>query len=88
MGELGQLPVPDEVGAGVTRMAEVDIAAAHQCADRRGAHAGQRFFMRGLLEHEAVGVEERFFQKRLLLPCPALGVLLLKEILDDIARPL
>lgn len=88
MGELGKLPRPEEVGAGVARMAEVDCAAPHQRADRRGAHPGQRLLVGGFLEHEAVGVDGGPFSESFLLPRPALGVLLLKDVLNDVARPL
>ena len=88
MGELGQFTAPAEVGAGIARMAEGGFPTPHQCADRRGAHAGQRFLVGSFVEHIAVGTDEGLFQKSSLLPCSALGVLLLKHLFDDIAGPL
>ena len=88
MGELGQFTAPAEVGAGIARVAEGGFPAPHQCADRRGSHTGQRFLVGGFVEHIAVGADEGLFQKSSLLPCSALGVLLLKHLLDDIAGPL
>ena len=88
MGELGQFTAPAEVGAGIARVAEGGFPTPHQGADCRGAHACQRFLVGSFVEHIAVGTDEGLFQKSTLLPCSALGVLLLKHLLDDIAGPL
>ena len=88
VGELGQFTAPAEVGAGIARVAQIGLAAAHQSADSGGAHTGQRLLPQCLLEHIAVGTDEGLFQKSSLLPCSALGVLLLKHLFDDIAGPL
>ena len=69
-------------------MAEGGFPAPHQGADCRGAHAGQRFLVGSFVEHITVGAGEGLFQKGSLLPCSALGVLLLKHLFDDIAGPL
>ena len=88
MGQLRQLTVPVQVGAGIARVAQIGLAAAHQRADSSGAHAGQRLLPQCLLEHIAVGTEQRLFQKSLLFAGDALVVLLLKAALDDAARTL
>ena len=88
MGELGQFTAPAEVGARIARVAEGGFPAPHQSADCRGAHTGQRFLVGSFVEHIAVGADEGLFQKSSLLPCSALGVLLLKHLFDDIAGPL
>ena len=88
MGELSQFTAPAEVGAGIARVAEGGFSTPHQRADRRSAHTGQRFLVSGFVKHIAVGTDEGLFQKSSLLPCSALGILLLKHLLDDIAGPL
>ena len=89
MGELGKPAVPVQVRPRVTCMTQEHLAAAHQCAHSRGAHARQRFLTQGLLEHKAVGAEQALFQKGLLFAGQALGsILLLKAALDHIARAL
>ena len=85
VGELGELPVPDEVGAGVACVADVGRAAPHEGADRRGAHARQLLLPGGFLEDEAVGADERPLQKALLVAGQTLGVLLVEAVLDDVA---
>ena len=88
MRELGQPAAPEQIRTGVACVAQVGRSAPHQCAHRRGAHPGQRLLMRGLMEHIAVGADQSLFEECLLLSGPALGVLLLKHRLDDIAGPL
>ena len=85
MGELGKPAVPVQVRPRVACMTQEHLAAAHQCAHSRGAHARQRFLTQGLLEHKAVGAEQCFFQEGLFLAGQALGsILLLKAALNDI----
>jgi hypothetical protein len=70
-------------------VADKGVAAPHEGADRRGAHARQFFLPQGLLEHKAVSAEQCFFQEGLFLAGQALGsILLLKAALDHIARAL
>lgn len=89
VGELGKPAVPVQVRPRVACMTQEHLAAAHQCAHSRGAHARQRFLTQGLLEHKAVGAEQALFQKGLLFAGQALGsILLLKAALDHIARAL
>ena len=59
MGQLRQLTVPVQVGAGIARVAQIGLAATHQSADSSGAHTGQRLLPQRLLEHIAVGAEQR-----------------------------
>ena len=85
VGELGESAVPDEVGPGVACVADKGVAAAHQCAHSRGAHARQLLLPGGFLEDEAVGADERPLQKGFLVAGQALGVLLMEAVLDDVA---
>ena len=85
VGELGESAVPDEVGPGVACVADKGVAAPHEGADRRGAHARQLLLPGGFLEDEAVGVDERPLQKLFLVAGQALGVLLMEAVLDDVA---
>ena len=50
MGELSELAVPVEIGAGVPRMAQECLPGPHQRADRGGAHAGKLAFALGLAD--------------------------------------
>ena len=90
------VPVDDAVAVGVVEGAEDlgdemdglpagDLAAPHEGADRRGAHARQLLLPGGFLEDEAVGARERPLQKLFLVAGQALGVLLVEAVLDDVA---
>ena len=85
VGELREAAVPEQIGTGVTCVAQIGFAGAHQCAHRRGAHTGQRLFPDGLLEHKTVGADQRPFEKELFLSGQTFVVVLLKTALDHIA---
>ena len=85
VGQLGELPLPAEVGAGVACVAEVGRPAPHEGADRRGAHPRKLLHPGGFLEDEAVGADERPLQEALLVAGQTLGILFKEAVLDDIA---
>ena len=58
VGQLRQFTISVQIGAGIARVAQIGIAAAHQSADSGGAHTGQRLLPQCLLEHIAVGAEQ------------------------------